>query len=66
MWAQWNSPQHTNGILRGYRVTCTVLEDYNKPLYLKNDTNVTNNAPLEITGLSELSSACLDLKILSL
>eukprot|EP00731_Ephydatia_muelleri_P018729 Em0011g769a len=31
VFALWSSPWKTNGILRGYRVTCTVLEDYNKP-----------------------------------
>ncbi|KAL5486722.1 hypothetical protein EMCRGX_G019239 [Ephydatia muelleri] len=51
VFALWSSPWKTNGILRGYRVTCTVLEDYNKPQYVKYDSNLTTTS-MNITSLA--------------
>eukprot|EP00731_Ephydatia_muelleri_P018726 Em0011g766a len=51
VFALWSSPWKTNGILRGYRVTCTVLEDYNKPQYVKYDSNLTTTS-MNITRLA--------------
>lgn len=52
VFALWSSPWKTNGILRGYRVTCTVLEDYNKPQYVKYDSNLTTTS-MNITSLGK-------------
>ncbi|KAL5486720.1 hypothetical protein EMCRGX_G019237 [Ephydatia muelleri] len=51
VFALWSSPWKTNGILRGYRVTCTVLEDYNKPWYVKYDSNLITTS-MNITSLA--------------
>ncbi|KAL5486725.1 hypothetical protein EMCRGX_G019242 [Ephydatia muelleri] len=51
VFALWSSPWKTNGILRVYRVTCTVLEDYNKPQYVKYDSNLTTTS-MNITRLA--------------
>lgn len=50
VYANWSSPWRTNGILRGYRVTLTVLEDYNKPLNMQYDSNLTSTS-MNITNL---------------